>query len=80
MRTVRADAGEMLVLQYAAEVNKGSLGIMVETPDDEMLWHVSLDEDTEDMADFPVEQDGRYSIVVRADGTAGSFDLTWRVE
>jgi hypothetical protein len=80
VRTVRADAGETLVLQYAAEVNEGTLAIMVEAPDDEMLWHVSLDEDAEDMADLPMEQDGRYSIVVRGDGTAGSFDLSWEVE
>jgi hypothetical protein len=80
VRTVRADAGETLVLQYAAEVNEGTLAIMVEAPDGEMLWNVSLEEDAEDMADFPVEQDGRYSIVVRSDGTAGSFDLSWGVE
>jgi len=41
---------------------------------------VSLGEDAEDMAAFPVEQDGRYSIVVRGDGTAGSFDLSWEME
>lgn len=80
VRTVRADAGETLVLQYTAEVNKGTLGIMVEAPDDEMLWDVSLHKSAGDMAEFPVEQAGCYSIIVRGEGTAGSFDLTWEVE
>ena len=80
VRTVRANAGETLVLQYAADVHKGTLGVMVEAPDGEMLWHMSLDEDAEDMVDFPVEQAGRYSIIVRGDGAAGSFDLSWEVE
>ena len=79
IRPVRADAGEMLVLRFEAKVNKGVLAIKVESPDDVILWDVSLREDAEGGAELPVEQTGRYIIVVRGDGTAGSFDLCWEV-
>jgi hypothetical protein len=80
IRPVWADAGETLALKFEAEVNKGVLAIKVESPEDEILWDVSLREDAEGGAELPVEQKGRYVIVVRGDGTAGSFDLCWKVE
>lgn len=80
VRPVRADAEGMLVIEYDAVVNKGTLAIRVEGPADETLWVVSLDRDTEDAMALPIERDGRYAIVVRGDGTGGSFDLSWEVE
>ena len=80
VRTVEADAGETLVVEYDATVNKGILAISVEGPDDEIVWVVSLDGQSKDSVKLPVEQDGHYGIVVRGDDTGGSFAVWWRVE
>jgi hypothetical protein len=80
IRPVWADAGQTLALKFEVEVNKGVLAIKVEDPDDEILWDVSLREDAEGGVELPVDQEGRYVIVVRGDGTAGSFELCWEVE
>jgi hypothetical protein len=80
VRRVQADTGETLVVEYDATVNKGILTISVAGPDDEIPWVVSLDRDSKDGVELPVEQDGRYAIVVLGDGTAGSFALWWHVE
>jgi hypothetical protein len=80
VRTVQADTGETLVVEYDATVNKGILAISVQGPDDEILWAVSLDRDSKDSVELPVEQDGRYAIVVRGGSTGGSFALWWHVE
>ena len=80
VRRLQADMGETLVVEYDATVNKGILTISVEGPDDEIPWVVSLDRDSKDSVKLPVEPDGHYAIVVRGDGTAGSFALWWHVE
>jgi hypothetical protein len=79
-RTVRADAGEMLILRYAARVSRGTLSIEVDGPESEVLWDVYLDEDAEEALELRMEQGGDYAIVVRGDGTAGSFSIRWKTE
>ena len=80
VRTVRAAPGETLVVEYGATVNEGTLTFSVEGPDDKLLWVVALDRDSKDSVELPVEQGGRYAIVVRGNGTGGSFAVWWRVE
>lgn len=78
-RTVRADAGEMLVLRYEIEVNRGTLSVRVEDPDGEILWDASFEEAAVDSVQIPAEQDGRYAITVQGDGAGGSFELLWEL-
>jgi hypothetical protein len=80
VRSLRVDAGEMLVFEYSARVTEGALTISVEGPEDEILWVVSLDEDSADAMELPVEPGGHYSVVVCGDSAGGSFDLSWKVE
>jgi hypothetical protein len=79
IRTVRTSTGGTLIVEYGTTVNQGTLTIGVEGPDGEKLWPVILDEDAEDAVVLPVEQPGRYAIVVRGEGTAGSFYLSWKM-
>ena len=60
VRTVQANTGETLVVEYDATVNKGILAISVEGPDDEIVWVVSLDQDSKNSVELPVEQEGRW--------------------
>jgi hypothetical protein len=80
VRTVQAGSGESLVVEYGAIVNRGTLTVSVEDPDGGVPWSVTLDKDAEDAVALPLEQPGRYALVVRGEDTAGSFHLTWRVE
>lgn len=78
--TFSVDAGQTLVLEYETEVEKGSLTIQVENPDDEVLWDTSFDEGDADTVRVDLEQDGRYAIVLIGEDTGGSWDLEWEIE
>lgn len=78
--TFRADAGQTLVLQYETDVEKGSLTIQVENPDDEVLWDAAFDEGDADAVTVDLNQDGRYAIVLTGEDTGGSWDLEWEIE
>lgn len=80
VRSVQVDAGETLVLNYKAKVNRGTLAIHVENADEEVLWEVSLDEDGEGDVEVTVAQEGRCIIVVKGEEVRGNFDLSWRVK
>jgi len=77
--SVPTDAGEALTLEYTAEVDKGSLIIEVQDPDDEVLWDVTLRENAAEIIELRLDQDGRHAIVVRGDDAGGSFVLSWEV-
>lgn len=78
--TFRADAGQTLVLEYETEVEKGSLTIQVENPDDEVLWDAAFDEGGADSVRVALNQDGRHAIVLVGEDTGGSWDLEWEIE
>ena len=77
---LEADAGQTLVLDAEAEVDKGNLTIEVRDPDDRVLWDLSLEQDGEESMELVLEQTGRYGIVVEGDNAGGSFNLTWELE
>ena len=78
--TFPADAGQTLVLEYETEVDKGSLTLQVESPDDEVLWETALEEGGADTVRVALNQDGRYAIVLSGEDTGGSWDLEWEIE
>ena len=76
-RTVRAEPGTILYLEYDAQVNKGALHLEVDDPYGETVWCVSLCEDCGGTKTLPVAWAGCYTISVRGEGTGGGFDLKW---
>lgn len=76
------EAGEALVLDFSAEINKGGLTIQIVSPEGSVIWELDLKEG--DRVDSSVElvanDSGRYSIVVWGRKAGGSYDLSWRVE
>jgi hypothetical protein len=78
--TIRANAGQTLVLEYEVTVDKGNLGVEIIGQEDEILWGMSFKEDAEDSVELGLEQNGPYTIAIEGDNTGGSFYLSWDLE
>jgi hypothetical protein len=78
--TVRADAGQTLVLDYQVRVDKGSLSIEIIRPEGGPLWSVSLAEDGEDRVEIAIGQRGPHTIAIEGDNAGGRFELAWSLE
>jgi hypothetical protein len=76
-RTVLAQPGETLYLEYDAEVDNGSLQLEVYDPYGETVWCVALCRDCGETKALPVYMAGCYTISVRGEATEGGFDLKW---
>ncbi len=74
-----ARAGEIIALHCDVVVDKGSLTILLVDPQREIVWGKEFDDDAEDVA-IDAIRGGTYSLVVEGVATAGSFDVTWKVE
>jgi hypothetical protein len=74
--------GEVLALDFEAGIDKGELAIQILDPGSQVLWQVDVfpDEPIHDQIKLPVDQSGRYAIVVMGDGAGGSYRLHWGVE
>ena len=77
-RTVLAQPGETLYLEYDAKVDRGSLHLEVDNPYGETIWCTSLCEDCGETKELPVKEAGCYTISIRGEATEGSFDLKWK--
>lgn len=76
----RADDGETVTLDYEADVERGSLTIRIEDPDDRQIWVESMDEDDEGAFEFTAEKSGIYTMIVVGNETRGSFEIEWDLE
>lgn len=72
-------SGDSLVLEYEAEIEKGSLTLKVESPEDEVIWETTLTEgeDAADQIEVNASENGTYTIAVIGDGAGGSYELAW---
>lgn len=72
-------SGDSLVLEYEAEIEKGSLTLQVESPEDEVIWERTLTEgeDAADQIELNASENGTYTIAVTGDGAGGSYELAW---
>ena len=78
--TIRADAGQTLILDYEVKVDKGDLSIEVIRPEGGPLWDVSMQESGQDRVEISIGQRGPHTIVIKGDDAGGSFDLSWALE
>ena len=74
-----AKAGEMIVLEYAVEVQEGTLALSLNDPDGEALWSATFEERRTDEVRVEATQDGRYGVVIEGESTRGSFEVAWCV-
>jgi hypothetical protein len=78
--SVRAEAGQTLSLAYDVAVSKGSMEIQVRNPDGDVMWEVSIEDAAADMIELSIDEDGKYSVVLKGDGMGGEYDVSWDVE
>ncbi len=76
-RTVLAQPGETLYLEYDAEVDTGNLHLEVGDPYGETVWCADLCQDCGETKALPVNSAGCYTISIRGEATEGSLDLKW---
>jgi hypothetical protein len=79
-RTVLAQPGETLYLEYDAEVSKGGLYLEVDDPYREAIWCVFLCDDCGETKALPLKRAGCYTISVQGEAAEGGFDLKWEQE
>jgi hypothetical protein len=78
--TVHVEAGETVVLAYAADVTKGTLTFQVQSPSDETLWETTLTESVnEQQVELALSEAGTCQILAIGKETGGSFALSWGV-
>jgi hypothetical protein len=75
----RLGQGDRLTLAYEVTLDKGSLTLQVQNPQDEAMWQVELEEgaDVDDEVVLDAGESGTYTIVVLGDGAGGNYDLSW---
>ena len=78
--TIRAEAGQTLVLEYEVEVDKGELHIALEPQDRGALWDVTFEKGAADTVELALSQDGPYALTIEGDNAGGSFALSWQIE
>lgn len=73
------DAGNTLTLDYEAEVEKGSLTLQIENPEDEVVWERQLQagDSVNDQEELVAPESGTYTILIVGDGAGGSYELSW---
>lgn len=77
---VRLEAGQTVVLAYAAEVDAGTLALRVQSPSGAVLWEVTLQESVdEQQVELTAAEDGAHKILVVGDEAKGQFALSWSV-
>ena len=75
----RAQAGEVIRLDYDVEVEKGSLTIQLLDPDGEAAWEKTFEEGDADEVVVRVSQNGRYRLHIEGNETGGSYDVSWEI-
>jgi hypothetical protein len=80
-RRVNADTGAVLIVDYGAEVEEGTLDMRILNPDDEPVWEETFDQGEDVASSVQVEmgQQGRYKLIVEGHQTRGRFEIEWEV-
>jgi hypothetical protein len=80
-RTVNADAGQNLTVDYSATVDEGTLDMRVLDPGGELVWQETFDTGSNATGSqgVRIQQSGRYQLVVEGHETRGSFQIDWQV-
>jgi len=79
-KTLQLSEGTQLVLDYAIELEEGSIEIEVIDPDGEISWESSITAAEEASAVILVEKGGMYQICVKGEDARGGFSLRWELD
>lgn len=76
--SVRAQSGETIELDYEVEVERGTLTLILLSPDGEQLWKETFEQDAADTVHLSAPQSGRYELRIEGNSTRGAFDVSWQ--
>jgi len=77
-KRIKADKGEIIHLEYASEVEKGSLSILLYDPDGNLI--ADLETNAEGMKDVTASESGKYKLNITGVDAKGSFNIKWKVK
>lgn len=77
--SLRAGAGQTLVLDYGAELQEGQLSLSVRDADGDVLFEETLKDGDAATARVDLPSRGRYRLEMRAHEAHGSYLLDWGV-
>jgi methionine-rich copper-binding protein CopC len=78
-KSFRAEAGEMIELDYDVEVEEGALTIQLLDPEEDRVFHRTFRESAADVELMSAPRSGRYELRIEGEGTKGSYDVSWSV-
>jgi len=75
----RAEAGEMIEVDYDVEVEEGALTISLLDPQENRVFHRTFRERAADVESMSAPRSGRYKLRIEGEATKGSYDVSWDV-
>jgi major membrane immunogen (membrane-anchored lipoprotein) len=79
-KNFRVQSGETIHMEWEVTVEKGSLTIELQDPDQETRWKESYPEDSEGSFTLTAEKSGLYTLRILGESTGGSYDIQWKIE
>jgi len=76
----RAQSGETIEVDYEVDVERGTLTLILVSPEGERLWEEAFEQDAADTVHLSAPQSGRYRLHIEGDSTRGAFDVSWQTE
>jgi hypothetical protein len=77
-KTINAEKGETIVIDYSSEVKSGELALKVLDPDKEIA--LELETNKAGTEEINAEKDGKYRLIITGNKTNGSFNVKWDVK
>ena len=75
----RAEAGEMIEIEYEVEVAEGTLTIELLDPEGDRVVYERFEEHDSDMVAVSAPRSGRYRLRIEGEKTRGRYDVSWEV-
>lgn len=79
-KNIRLQSGETLHMEWNAAVEKGSLTLEIQDPDQHTLWKESFTADDRGSIDLNVEKNGLYTLRIQGGSTGGGYELDWEIQ
>jgi len=77
---VQASAGQTLNVEFKSEVTKGSLVLLVISPEHKTLWKAKAETNGTQTKDISLPVNGQYTLQVQADAASGSYQLQYSLK
>ncbi len=77
-KTISMEAGQTFEFTYNSTVEKGSLTITVENPDNKKVANLKAGVSASE--EVNAEKSGNYHLIIKGDDTKGSFDVSWEIK